>query len=184
MITFTGNLRIGTATLITVSSDLSGTVYFHWYIDGAYVGLTTEGEKSFVLPAGDQSIIDVEDTTDPNFDPIANAPTGYSARRTLVFERSIDTDVDRYLIEQKRGAAAYVSLGFMKHDPGQWVYEFLTPRLDDLATYTWRVTPIDLAGNSGTPKVIGPELIVRTPDAPRFSATFDPGTTKVTFVSA
>ena len=60
----------------------------------------------------------------------------------------------------------------------------LTPRLDDLSTYTWRVIPVNTAGNDGTALTIGPELIVRTPDAPNIEIVFDSGTTRVTFSEA
>jgi hypothetical protein len=59
-----------------------------------------------------------------------------------------------------------------------------TPRLDDLTTYTWRVIPIDAVGNEGTPLEIESESVVRRPDPPAFTATFDDGTSTVEFAEA
>ena len=61
---------------------------------------------------------------------------------------------------------------------------FVTPRLEDLATYTWRVTPYDQAGNAGTALTIGPEKVVRRPDAPRWAWAFNDSTQRATFSAA
>ena len=169
---------------VTVISNLSGTVYFHWYADGAWLGVTTSNSRTFHLETGDQLRLDVLDTTDPDFDPIANAPAGWPARRTLYWVRSTDADVAAYKIEQQREAAAFTTIGRVIADATSWTYDFLTPRLDDLTNYTWRITPIDAAGNLGTAITIGPEKIVRTPDAPRFTVTWNSGTFKMTFAAA
>ena len=89
-----------------------------------------------------------------------------------------------YRVEQKLGAGDWETLRIVPQVADQWAYSLLTDRLDDLSSYTWRVIPVDAAGNDGTAITIGAELIVRTPDAPDFTATFDSGTTKVTFDEA
>jgi len=176
--------RFRNITTVAVISDLSGTVYYHWYLDGAYIASTTRPTYSFVLEQGEQARIEVQDTTDPNYDPIANAPAGYPARRTLWWIRSTEGDVDYYKVEQKKDSGQWSTIGIVRHDNREWAYSFLTPRLEDLATYTWRIIPVDTAGNEGTPQTIGPETVVRTPDAPRFAISFDPSTTRVTFSAA
>lgn len=183
-ITGYAQVRSGNVTTVTATSDLVGTVYFNWYIDGAFVSVTTTPTMSFSLEPGDQVRIEAIDTNDQDFDSVANAPAGWPARRTLWWVRSVDADVVKYRVEQRKGAGAWSTVGVVPHDELQWSYWLMSPRLDDLSTYEWRVIPIDAAGNDGTATSIGPELIVRTPDAPRFSATFNPGATTVTLAAA
>lgn len=183
-ITSTTAVRVENVTTITVVSDLagSGTVYYHWYQDGAWLGRTTSPTRSIYLDAEAQARIEVIDTVDPDFDGAAAAPAGYPAVRTLWWTASLATDIDHYRVEQQEGAGGdWESIGVVHHVAGQWTYRQLSPRLTDLTEYTWRIVPVDRAGNDGTPTTIGPELVVRTPDAPDFDATFDPETLCVSF---
>jgi len=173
--------RLGEVTTVTVTSDLAGTIYYHWYTDGCYVGGGQSASRSFYLGLSDQTRVEVVDTNDADFDPVAGAPAGWPARRTLWWVRSIEADVASYRVEQKLGAGDWSTLAIVHDRPEAWDYAVMTDRLDDLSDYTWRVVPVDAAGNDGTPFTIGPEQIVRTPDAPNFTITFDAGTTKVTF---
>ena len=163
-----------------MTSDLSGTVYFHWYAEGAWVGRTVEPSRAFAVAVGDQLRVEVIDTTDEDFDPVANAPEGYPARRTLWWTRSTDADVRSYKVEEKKDAGSFVEVGSVRQEGEDWTLQFLTGRLDDLADYTWRITPIDAAGNEGTALTIGPETIVRRPDSPSFAISYDGGTNRVT----
>ena len=176
--------RFGAVTVVTVTSDLSGTIYYHWYIDGAFIASTQLPTRSFILEAGEQVRIEVNDTNDVDYDPVANAPDGYPARRTIWWIRSIGDDVARYRVEQKKGAGDWASIGTVQRNAATWSYSLLSPRLDDLSTYQWRVIPCDEAGNDGTAKSVQSEDVVRIPDAPDFTITFDSGTAKVTFAEA
>lgn len=168
-------------TTVTVTSSLAGTVYFHWYADGTYLGATEGPSRSFFVEEGEQLRVEVVDTTDADFDPVAGAPAAYPARRTLWWCRSIDADVDHYRIEEQVDGGDWSTIGLVPHDDATWQYELVTERLDDLADYAWRVVPVDRAGNDGTAIALRTERVVRTPDAPDFTATFDPDTTRVTF---
>ena len=44
-------------------------------------------------------------------------------------------------IEQKVGGGAFASIGTVPHDPGAWLYTFVTPRLTDLGVYDWQIVP-------------------------------------------
>lgn len=177
--------RLGDVVTVTATSNATGDpVTFYWYLDGAYVGCGASPTRAFLLTVEDQVIIHAVDSQDPNFDPIAGAPSGYPARRTLWWTCSLSSDVDYYRIEQKKDAGSYQEIGRVFHEAGRWWFSFLSPRLDDLADYTWQITPVDEAGNDGTAVTIGPETIVRTPDAVQFTATFSEVTTRVTFAEA
>jgi len=183
-ITAYNSTRLGNLTTVEVTNDLSGTVYFHWYLDGCYQGQTTAASWTFYLPTGDQARVECLDTTDADFDPVAGAPDAYPPRRTLWWVRSQAADVDHYRVEQKKDAGDWSTIARALPEPTQWAFTLLTGRLDDLATYQWRVVPVDRAGNDGTPITLDAHKVVRTPDAPDFSISYNSGTTKVTFSAA
>lgn len=176
--------RSGSGTTVSAVSSLSGTVFFHWYADGNYLGMSTSGSWTLFLDTDTQRRIDVVDTTDPAFDPFAAPPTGFPAFVTLFFVRSIASDVAGYRIEQIRTTFGSVAtdIAFVPQGLNEWSHLVVTPRLDDLIEYDWKIYAIDRAGNeNSTPLALKRRTIVRTPDAPRFSVAFDPGSTKVTF---
>jgi len=163
----------------TVTSSLTGTVYFHWYLDGLYQGVTTSPTRGFVLD-DEQTRVEVVDTNDVNHDPYAAPPDAYPARRTVWWVRSLDADCDHYRVEQKEGAGAWESIGTVEHDPAKWSHDLVTDRLTDLTDYEWRVIPVSAVGNDGGPIELAVERIVRTPDAPGFTIAYDADTDKVT----
>jgi len=175
--------RIGQTTIVTAVSGLSGTVYFHWYLDGAYVGVSQAGTRAFAVPSGEQARIEVIDTLDPDFDPLAAAPAAFPARYTIHWIRSLAADVREYQINQNDGVTNS-EIARVPHDDAAWDYTFITPRLDDLTTYTFQVVPMDAAGNAATVIPLLQELVVRVPDAPDFTAVRDVGTQKITFAAA
>lgn len=181
----TQTIRVsGNEVTVEVTSTLSGTVYFHWYLDGIWQGRTLSGRRMFYLDAGDQARVDVLDTNDAQFDAVANAPTQYPARRLIWWVRSLAADVDHYRVEQKKAGGSWEAVAIVSHREDRWDYSVISERLDDLTQYTWRVVPVDVAGNDGDPVTIGPEQIVRRPDAPNFEITYDSGTRKITFSEA
>ena len=177
-------VRIGNVSEVTVTSSIGGTVYYHWYLDGVWQGATTEPVKTFWLDQDEQARVEVLDTADADYDYTANAPDGYPARKTLWWCRSTDDDVDHYRIEQQQDGGDWESLGRIHPRPNQWDFSLTTGRLDDLSDYAWQVIPVDILGNDGTALALDAETVVRTPDAPDFTATFDEGTTRVTFAEA
>lgn len=180
-ITAYSTVRLGEVTEVTVTSNLSGTIYYHWYVYGVYIGMSTSTSWLFYLADGEQGRIECIDTNDADFDAIANAPTDYPPTRTIYWTASVDTDVDKYRVEQKKNAGDWATVGTVYHEASRWSYELTTDRLDDLASYEFRVVPIDKAGNDGTPVTLGAENIVRTPDAPEFTIEFNTSPTTVTF---
>lgn len=181
-ITWLASERTANIVTLRVSSSLSDP-YYHWYLEGAWLGVTRVGEFSLVVDVGEQLFVQCLDTTDPAFDPVANAPEGYPARRTLVWTASADADIDYYRIEQSQDGGDWTELALVSDD-GSWYYRYLTARLEDLATYQWRITPVDTAGNDGTAIARPAEKVIRRPDAVAFAITFNAGATTVTFAEA
>jgi hypothetical protein len=173
--------RAEDVTRVFATSDLVGTVFFHWYLDGSWLGSTTTSWRDIAIVAGEQARVDVIDTTDVDFDPIANAPVGYPARRSLWWVRSADTDVSHYVVEQKKDAGSFEVVARVAQLDDAWSLAWLSDRLEDLSTYAWRVTPYDRVGNEGTSTTFGPEKVVRRPDALDFDFAFDDLTGFVTF---
>jgi len=173
--------RTGHALTVTAISALTGDLFYHWYIDGAYIDTTRVNTKTFVVEDDEQIVIAARVTHDENFDVILNAPPGYPARRTLHWIGSLDAGIKKYRIIQQKEAGGYASIGEVMHDPTVWEYAFLSPRLDTNSNYDWSVVPVNAAGNDGVALALGPEKIVRTPDAPNYSITYSSGTGRVTF---
>ena len=181
-VTYDSIERTGSVVTIRVTSSLSDP-YYHWYIEGAWVGMTRVGEISVSLRDGEQDFVVCQDTTDPDYDAVASAPAGYPARRTLAWIASTDADVAHYRVEESKNGGGWAELGTVRDD-GSWMYTYVTGRLDDLATYQWRVWPVDRAGNDGSPVELESENIVRRPDAPAYAVSFSPGALTVTVSSA
>jgi hypothetical protein len=181
MITSHTTQRLGEMLAVTVTSDLAGDVWFHWWLDGLYQGASNTGEWTFFLPAGEQGRVGVVDTIDEAFDPAENNPEPYPARRTLWWIRSLDDDVDYYRVEQRVDAVDWTTIATVARNGEEWTYEHTTDRLTDLAAYEWRVVPVDVAGNDGDPVATEAEDVVRVPDAPVFSVAFDGETGRVEF---
>lgn len=175
---------IGNTVTAIADSFLSGTIYYHWYIDGAFVDQTLSEMKSFVLDPGTQQSIQCIATTYPEFDSVANAPAGWPGTRTIFWYRSTSSDTSHYIVEQNKAAAGWEEIGRVDDDGNTWLYQFKTGMLDDQTNYQWRVAPYDLAGNAGSPLTLETEYIVRKPDAPKVTASFDSGTAKITIEEA
>jgi hypothetical protein len=90
-------------------------------------------------------------------------------------------DVAKYSIEQQQDGGDWTVLDELPAPSGQWDFFYTTPRLADLSSYAWRITPIDAAGNPGTVTTFTAEIFVRQPDAPAFSVAFNPSPLTVTF---
>lgn len=176
--------RAGQATIVTVVSSLSGTIYYHWWVDGVYAGQTTTPSRSFTVRRGEQARIECIDTNDADYDAQANTPAGWPARRQIWWIRSLSTDVAWYRVEQLKSGGSWAAIGLVPHRDAQWSYSVLSPRLDDLSDYTWRVVAVDQAGNETTTATVGPVTVVRAPDAPDFAYTWNGPSPATTTISA
>lgn len=179
--------------VIEVVSNLGGTVFFHWWIDGAYLGMTVTGRMEFQVADGEQSRITVHDTTDAAFDPIGSgqAPRFPPARMTAAWYKSLEADTAYYQVWMKEEtnvpAEEYHLIGTVPHDPARWLYTFLSPRSRGFG-FSFDIRPVDKAGNIGTAMVqVGPPLTIAQPLAPDWIYAWEfvgAGTRRVTYAAA
>jgi hypothetical protein len=184
MITSYSSVRIANTVEVTVTGTLSGTVYYHWWIDGVYAGRSLGPRWTFFVGPNQQARVEAIETSSAGFDPEASGPQTPAARRVLWWIASADGLAAAYRVEQQQDGGAWTSLGVTIAAAGAWTHFVVSDRLDDLADYAWRVVPIDAAGNEGPPRTIDAERIVRTPDAPAFTVSFDDQTQEATFAAA
>lgn len=184
-ITSMSTTRIGQVTVVTAISNLAPPVYFHWYLDGAYMGMTRAGSFSFALKEDEQARVEAADTSDAAFDPLLAPPAFFPARYTIHWVRSFSADIAEYIVEQRKSGGGWVTILRVPNDPEAWDYQVLTDRLDDIAVYEFRISTVDGAGNVGAAP-IGTEdqTVYRLPDAPRWNFTWSAGTQRVTFAAA
>jgi len=177
-------IQHGQVSVVRVSTPLAGRVYYFWWVDGTYVGMTASAEYRLLLPAGEQARVECVASQNPHFDYRAHGPATPPARAVIWWIASTAADVDYYRIDESRDGAAWSELVRVVHSPGLWDHRYVTGRLVDLAGYAWRVVPVNRAGNEGAPIDQLPRTAVRTPDAPDYTVAFDEGTTRVTFSAA
>jgi hypothetical protein len=184
--------RIGHLMQVAIVSNIHLSMgSFHWYRDGTYIGSTGIPSRTFRLEAGEQARIDVIASSDPGFDPQSQPEENQpSPRRILEWFRSLSSDAGNYIVEQatSEDGESWTSaekIREIRHDGNRWGYRATTDILSDITHYRWTIIPVDVVGNEGTAgQTIGPEHIVRRPDAPDFTVSFDPGDSKVTFTAS
>jgi len=185
-----------TAPIQPYDAQCFGAVVFNYcdcrsalpYIDGSFTrNNCIEADPQFVAgPGGNYYLSQIaagQDADSPCLDAGSDTVTGLGlGDRITRTDQSYDVsrvDMGWHYV----GAFAWETIGIVPHDDAQWVYSLLSPRLDDLADAEFRVVPVDKAGNDGTALALSSERVVRTPDGPDFTVTFDSGTTKVTFAA-
>lgn len=157
---------------LTWSSTLT-TPTFYVYRDGNLV-LTTPATSLIVfVPAGDSPVYEVLD------DPAGVPTEAYPGYMILAWYAS--AGAASYRIDQFVGAAWNTLINI--DDAGQGTFQYRTGTLPDGQTSQFRVVPIGLNGNAGTPAVFA-SLIVRHPDPPNVTMTFNTVGTTVTIAAA
>jgi hypothetical protein len=200
VITSVQQTRQGDTVTVTVSSDLPGLVYYHWFLDGVLVETRASDaggeQRSFTLDKDEQARIDIGDTNDADADPAGLFDPPLSPRRMLLaWIRSVAPDIDHYDLELFRAPRWGVPINSViyskrvRDDAGAWIQSIVSPRLNFYEyMYTLYMYGVDQAGNQGPPAFffawetsLG---ILSGSDAPEFTVTFDPGSGRVTFHEA
>lgn len=170
----------GTHLVVKATTNLADPFYW-WFVDGRFVGMTRAAEFGTRLNIGDQAQIACRVTASPHYDPAraAVAVAAYPATRTYQWFTSIDASVGSYRVQYAYDDAPltegeWTTLATIKHD-GRWVYEYTTPRLDDIRFFFLRVQAVSPSGNVGAEVLADgyDTLIVRKPEMPNFTASYN-----------
>jgi hypothetical protein len=172
ILSYTATTLRGRCTVV-VTSSLSGAIIYHWYVDGCWRCQTTVPTITIPLASGEQLEVLCSDTLDAAWDPVANAPEGHPSRRTIQWTDDPTSGVAYWIVEQKKGAGAWVSIARV-NAARRWLYSAVTGRLDDLTTYQWRVTAYDSIGNASVATETAADLVVRMPDPVYLELSYNP----------
>lgn len=178
--------RSGRSVSVTAIGDgaRASSVYYYWFRDGVFVGITTTPRRTFQVRSGQQAAIEAVIRNSPDVDPSTIGAVLPSGKVILEWVRSDGSDEVAYRIQQKQDAGSYTTIARVPMD-GSWSYRYETGKLDDLSEYTWKIIGIDAAGNVQSSGVtVGPITIVRRPDAPDCDFSYDSGTARVTIGEA
>ena len=179
---------VGGTTTLMARSWLREPVFFLWWVNGIFQGKTLDGGKVVRPEDGEQLRVELFDTRNPSFDPSLILVQSATGRRRIFWTRSLDANIAAYRIDGQAGTggpfmvggSSWQTLATVAADD-TWQYAWLSDPCADLAPVAWRIVPLDAAGNAGTAKVISAEMIVRTPDAPRWAFELDSVSRQVTF---
>ena len=165
--------RVGPgAWRITWSSDLSDPT-FYVYRDGRLIATTALTSLVFTIAAGESPVIEV-------FDDAATLPsTAFPGRVTLAWYAI--AAVDHYRIDE------YVASVWTQRrrirDDGSGYFRWRSRFLKDVTSHQFRVVPVGTNGNAGTATSFT-VLMVRHPDPPNLTTSYDSGTRQLTFTAA
>jgi len=166
MVTFDQPIQLSQDTFFlswTSDQAISLSNPYRVYEDGILV--STQIGNSYTVRAynGACPVIEVLDQVDavpaPAFPP------------NLVFGWQGDSDAYSYKVEVDQGAG-FVEVETFLNDPAASWMSYSTGTLADETTHTWRITPIDAAGNEGT-SVTFVTLLVRYPTPPDVNFTYN-----------
>lgn len=169
--------------IATSNKSIPENIYYFWYVDGTYMGMTRRPVFEFNILSGEHIRIDVLDSCSRGFDAEGNAPDVVSARYTLYWNPS-DEETAYYRVRQQKSGGSWVTIGKIRHEQGRWNYCCVTPVLDDQGTYTFDVAAVDARGNVGSTVAADSVKIWRIPDPRGYTAAYDEDTDKVTFSEA
>lgn len=140
----------------TSDQTISNANPYRVYQDGELISTQTSGTLDVRVPIGANPVFEVLDTT------TAVAQSGFPAFLELGWV--YDSDAVKYKIEQALNGV-WSTIATIAADSTQAWQVYSTAALSDETTATWRVTPIDAAGNLGQ-AVNFIALMVRYPDVP------------------
>lgn len=160
--------------VVTWSSSL-GSPEYYVYQDGKLVTKTFAETWTFHIPSP-------KDTDAPREDPLISilddsTPPGYTSPGRIYLSWYPDPDAAYYLIEEEIESVFTEVVRIP--ETGRGYYRWLTQWLTDGYETAWRITPVDAAGNSGTPFDF--EFTqVRHPDTPNVEFSYSDITGTVT----
>jgi len=177
--------RAGARALVSVTTNLSGSVYYHWYVNGRWIGVTQRPQHWFHVQDERRQIeIECVATKWSRFDHELHRPLQYHGHPLVSWIRSASTDVAHYLAQYRQDAGEWTTFQQVRHVAGRWQYRVTAPLLADGSAYEFRVVPVNTSAVAGTPIVLDTVTVVRTPPVTAYVCTYDEDTDRVTFDAA
>lgn len=122
----------GTFTLTVTSSLSNPAPWFHWYLDGVWLGRTRANSFTVAIEPGQGGLFEAVDTQNDNFDPFANAPRQPSSLN-IYWPRVITAQpIAYYLVLIENGAGTYLDEKRIPADPEAWDYEYRSRHISSL----------------------------------------------------
>lgn len=161
MVTFNQPEQLDASTwLVSWSSDLTPPVTFWIYVDGQLIATTTASSWTFSSPIG---VIEVLDTSTPPAD-------AYPSKAILTWNGVAGAQT--YLV-QEYVESAWVNRASIVPKNGQTYFAWTSGILADSQTHQFQVLAVGVNQNDGTAASLN-LLMVRNPDPPDVSFTYDP----------
>ena len=149
------------------SSDLSSPLYYI-YKGGSLFLTTYKEELEIILQPGENSVIEILDT--------AAAPTTIYRDRVALWWYAVD-DVDYYCVDEYVDAE-WVQRARIPED-NRRAYQWITRSLEDVTEHKFRIVAVGINGSESTAREYT-LLMVRNPDVPELTYTYDSNTNKLT----
>ena len=153
---------------VTWASDQASPTFYVW-VNGLFAYATQLLAGLFTVAPGTQLNLEIYDN--PADSPVA----AYSGQINL-FLYGVE-GAAKYSIEEQ--VAGNWLTRYTQPENGGWAYNWKSRYLEDCQTHNFRITPIDAAGNPGTP-VTTASYIVRHPDIPAQNFSYNPATQALT----
>ena len=174
-VTITAQYRIGPTTWrIEVASTL-GDPTFYWYVDGILIDSSNQPFRTFEIGAGEQGQIEILD------DPDATPSAVYPGRVLLTWHPDpANADIENWRVDE------YVDGDWTERittPATQWGQEWTSRYLEDNSTHRFRVVPLGANSIEGVAREFS-VLMVRLPDLPDVTYSYDDGTGAVTATAA
>lgn len=162
-VTFTEQRQVGARSWYWAwASNTAPTGPFYVYLDGVYATTLYQPWYQLELTPGEQVQFEVLDDT-------SAASDAYPSRALLSWDASPDA-VTAYRVDEYSGGV-WTQVTLMQPAAGQTHFDWQTDPLADGSVHTYRVVPVDDAGNDGVSKQFS-MTVVRRPDPPTVARTW------------
>ena len=161
--------------LVTYSSSLSDPTFYIW-LNGQLVSTTKSTEYRVTVVGSSSPVLDIFD--DAASQPEASAQGFFEVMWTLP-AAAVQVKVER----QAAGSGSWSEIGTFDVIQGTAKFRFTTEYLDDKTGYIYAATAIDAAGRESE-REMAHFPMVRIPDVPAVSMSYDNGTRQVTISSS
>lgn len=165
-IAFTAS-QVSTCTLYVYWASTAAT-YYYVYVDGILTAITNRLYYQFAFAPGEQPQVEVCDSA-------TDVPAvAYPGNALMTWQG--DSEATYYKI-QKWIDSAWTTVRVLQAT-GQPFYQYRSPWLDDCTTHKYRIVPYNANDIAGSPMEFEFEM-VRYPDAPEPTYTYDPETNEL-----